>query len=244
MTDHNERTIVILQPGYLPWLGFFEQMHRSDIFVIYDDVQYDKHGWRNRNRIKTPQGWQWLTVPVLTSGQNKPINKDVQIDNLHNWFVKHAASIRQHYSKAPFFDAYFQEFNAIYEKSWKFLIDLDLTLIELITDSLRLKRELKFASDLGVQGSPTERLALICKHLGGTRFYEGKAGADYIDASIFQAHNVELVFQDYHHPEYSQLYGDFVGYMSIIDLLFNHGPDSLDILLHRKEGLSKKVETQ
>jgi hypothetical protein len=79
------RTVGILQPGYLPWLGFFDQVYRSDVFIIYDDVQYDKHGWRNRNRIKTPQGIQWLTVPVLTSGMNKPTSKTVLIDNSQNW---------------------------------------------------------------------------------------------------------------------------------------------------------------
>src|SRR5579859_970571 len=100
------RTIGILQPGYLPWLGFFEQVYRSQLFVIYDDVQYDKHSWRNRNRIKTAQGPQWLTVPVLISGKNRPLVKNVEIDNSSNWRVKHRTSIRQNYSKAAYFEQY------------------------------------------------------------------------------------------------------------------------------------------
>src|SRR5579871_2996712 len=114
----SERIAAILQPGYLPWLGFFEQMYRSSVFVVYDDVQYDKHSWRNRNRIKTAQGWQWLTVPILTSGQNKPSNREVLIDNSHNWRTKHSASIRQHYSKATYFDECFPALDTLYGREW------------------------------------------------------------------------------------------------------------------------------
>ena len=97
----------ILQPGYLPWLGFFEQMYRSDVFVLYDDVQYDKHGWRNRNRIKSPNGVQWLTVPVLIKGQGKPEIRDVRINKAERWQKKHIRTIEQNYRKAPFYDEYF-----------------------------------------------------------------------------------------------------------------------------------------
>ncbi len=231
----NQRTVVILQPGYLPWLGFFEQLYRSDIFVIYDDVQYDKHGWRNRNRIKTPQGWQWLTVPILTSGQNKPSNKEVLIDNSLNWRTKHLMSIRQNYSKSPFFDAYFGSLDAIYNHEWKYLIDVDVTVIRQIADHMGIKAKFDFASALGISGGKTERLALICEHLNATAFYEGKAGENYLEASYFTDRGIQLIYQNYQHPIYEQLYGDFMPYMSIIDLLFNHGPDSLAILSGTKQ---------
>lgn len=226
------RTIVILQPGYLPWLGFFDQMYKSDLFVVYDDVQFDKEGWRNRNRIKTAQGWTWVTVPVLLSGKDKPLVKDVLIDNKKNWPRKHLQTIRQNYSKAPFFEKYFSLFEDIYVQSWKYLIDLDMALIRLIMSQLGLERDLVFSSKLGIAGESTERLVAICKHLGATRFYEGAAGQDYLDESLFEAQNITVDYQDYDHPVYEQRYGEFVPYLSVIDLLFNHGEDSLDILVN------------
>jgi hypothetical protein len=240
MTGH---TVAILQPGYLPWLGFFEQMYRSQTFVVYDDVQYDKHGWRNRNRIKTAQGWQWLTVPVLTSGQNKPTNKEVRIDNSTDWRIKHSTSIRQHYSRAKYFDVYFPALEAVYQREWKYLIDLDMVLIRQIADWLGLQRDLRFASELNISGGQTERLVSICVHLGADTFYEGAAGKNYIDASLFEASQIKLMYQNYDHPVYDQLYGDFVPYMSIIDLLFNQGELSLDILTHWHRATLKTEHT-
>ena len=234
MSNNPARTAVILQPGYLPWLGFFEQMYCCDIFVVYDDVQYDKHSWRNRNRIKTSQGWQWLSVPVLTSGHNKPINKEILIDNSHNWRVKHHAAIQQNYSKAAYFSQYFDAFDAIYKAEWKYLIDLDMALISKLCEFMGLQRQIVFASDLNIGGRSTERLIAICHALNADSFYEGKAGETYIAPAVFQEAGVRLIYQDYHHPVYRQQYGKFIPYMSTVDLLFNHGPDSLDILSLRK----------
>ena len=226
------RTIVVLQPGFLPWLGFFDQMYKSGLFVVYDDVQFDKESWRNRNRIKTAQGWTWLTVPVLLTGKDKPLVKDVLIDKKRNWSRKHLQTIQQNYSKAPFFKKYFGSFEDIYTQPWEYLIDLDMALIRLIMSQLGLERDLIFSSELGIDGESTERLVAICKHLGATRFYEGAAGRDYLDESLFEAQNITVTYQDYNHPVYDQRYGEFVPYLSVIDLLFNHGEDSLDILVN------------
>ena len=108
-----KRVAVVLQPSYLPWLGYFAQLHRCDVFVIYDDVQFDKHGWRNRNRIKTAQGAQWLTVPVLTTGQNRPTNRDIGIDNKQPWRKKHLAALQQNYARAPYFAQSMPAFEAL-----------------------------------------------------------------------------------------------------------------------------------
>lgn len=231
----SDRTIVILQPGYLPWLGFFEQLYQSDVFVVYDDVQYDKNGWRNRNRIKTAQGWQWLTVPVLLKGQHTPIIKDIRIHNSVPWSSKHMEAIRQNYSKAPFFKEYFPALETLYQRPWEWLIELDMHFILLFAELLGLKREFRFASELGVTGGKTERLVFICRHLEGTRFYEGAAGQNYIDEALFAQHQVKLNYQRYDHPHYRQLHGEFIPYMSIIDLLFNHGAESLAVLTHASE---------
>ena len=126
-------TLVILQPGYLPWLGFFDQMRRSDVFVYYDDVQYDKHGWRNRNRIKTPSGPQWLTVPVRHSGLGSPRIVDVEIDSRTPWVRKHLASIRQAYAAAPFLRQYMPELEELLQRRWERLVDLDLAVAELMS---------------------------------------------------------------------------------------------------------------
>jgi hypothetical protein len=198
--------------------------------VVYDDVQYDKHGWRNRNRIKTPHGVQWLTVPVLTRGQNKPANKDVLIDNTTNWRRKHLAAIQGNYAKAAFFREYIGCLEEIYSREWKLLMDLDVTLVVRLAEWLGLKREIRYASDLGIPGAGTERLVAICRALGAARFYEGAAGKDYMQESLFADAGIALEYQDYRHPVYGQLHGDFVPYLSAIDVLFNHGPESLRII--------------
>lgn len=225
-----DRTAVILQPSYLPWLGYFAQMSRCDVFVVYDDVQYDKHSWRNRNRIKTAQGAQWLTVPVTVHGKNKPLIREVEIDNAQNWRKKHLESLRQNYSKAPHFSDYFGLFESLLSRDWTRLLDLNHALLTSICGALGLEREIRFSSELGVPGESVERLIGICHVLGATRFYEGAAGRDYIDDALFTAAGVTIEYQDYRHPEYRQLHGEFVPFLSIVDLLFNHGPASLEIL--------------
>ena len=231
-------TVVILQPGYLPWLGFFDQMYKSDIFVILDDVQYDKHGWRNRNRIKTMQGVQWLTVPVLISGKNKPIIKDVLIDNRTTWHKKHLKGIEQNYKKSQFFSDYFYIFEEILSKEWKYLIDLDMEFIFRLNTVLGLNRKINFASNLSIKADKTERLINICLMLNASKYLTGDAAKEYINKDDFIKNNINLEFHSYNHPNYTQLYGEFIPYLSIIDLIFNHGNESLKILTGQKEATS------
>ena len=227
--------IGILQPGYLPWLGFFEQMYNSDIFVIYDDVQYDKEGWRNRNRIKTPNGVQWLTVPVRVNFKEQPLIREVRIDNSKDWRKKHLFSVRQNYSKAPFYKKYIGIFEEAYAKSWDLLIDLDVYFIDKLGVYLGMKdKRLEISSTLGVRGDRLERLVQICKIFKADTFYEGSAGRDYIDKDYFAKNGIKVEYQDYKHPTYTQLYYNFVPYLSVIDLLFNHGEESRLILTNEK----------
>lgn len=222
----------ILQPGYLPWLGFFEQLYRSDVFVIYDDVQYDKNGWRNRNRIKTSNGIQWLTVPVLFKFEEHPRVFEVRVDNKSNWRKKHLMSIRQSYAKAPFFMDYIDIFEKTYSLEWSHLVDLDLHLINKLATALGLQnRKIVRSSSLDIQGGRIDRLIRICRHFKADTFYEGASGVNYIDPSDFMKHGINVEFQNYHHPVYQQSHGDFVPYLSIVDLLFNYGNTSMDILL-------------
>ena len=225
-----DKRAVILQPGYLPWLGFFEQLAKSDVFVIYDDVYYDKHGWRNRNRIKTPQGAQWLTVPVRVDFR-ETIIRDVKIDNNQIWPKKHIKRVKQNYSSSLFFDRYFGDFEAIIGKKWEYLIDLDMELIYWLAEELDIKRNIMFSSDLNVQGDRINRLIKICKKVGANKFYEGAAGKSYIDPTDFENEGIKVDFQEYVHPQYRQLYKEFIPYLSAIDLLFNEGENSKRILL-------------
>ncbi len=220
--------IGILQPGYLPWLGFFEQMMRSEVFVILDDVQYDKHGWRNRNRIKGPRGPVWLSVPVLTKGQHKPLVKEVRIDpHQPGWPKKHLGTIRQHYSGAAYFDEYFPHLERILTNSWEYLIDLDMALLHLMAGWFGLDPKIVFSSRLNIkEENPNERLIEIIGSLGGKVFYEGAAGRDYIDLSPFDRAGLTVVFQDYKPMPYPQQYDGFHPFLSALDLLFNCGPDS------------------
>jgi hypothetical protein len=226
--------IGILQPGYLPWLGFFEQIHKSDVFVIYDDVQYDKDGWRNRNRIKTANGIQLLTVPVLLKFEQHPLIKNVMIDSTANWRKKHLSTIRQSYSKAPFFKKYEGIFEDAYSRSWDRLVDIDMHLILKLAESLGIDtNKIVRSSSLNFTGDRIERLINICSHLGADTFYEGASGRNYIEPEVFLSHGIKVEFQDYKHPTYNQLYGSFVPYLSVVDLLFNCGEKSLSIIANQ-----------
>lgn len=229
-TDGYRKVVGILQPGYLPWLGFFEQVYRSDVFVLYDDVQFEKGSWRNRNRIKTNAGATWLTVPVLVKGKAFPLIKEVTINSAVPWQKKHIRTIHLNYSKTPYFGAYADSLFQILDRPWKYLIDLDLELIYWFLEQLKIPTPIRVSSELGIGGSRVQRIIDIILSLGGDCFYEGAAGVKYIDVEIFKKAGITVLFQEYDHPKYPQLYGDFVPYLSAVDLLFNCGPDSLDII--------------
>ena len=157
-------TVAVLQPGYLPWLGFFDQLQRSQVFVYYDDVQYDKHGWRNRNRIKTQSGPIWLTVPVTHAGQGSARILDMAIDARTPWARKHVASIRQAYARAPYVGRYLPELEELLERKWERLVDLDIACADLVARWFGLSRRIERSSSLGIGGERSERLVNICRH--------------------------------------------------------------------------------
>jgi len=221
-------TLVILQPGYIPWLGFFDQMNKADLFVIYDDVQFDKHGWRNRNRIRTKDGWMWLSVPVLSSG--KPLLKDTMIENKHNWRKKHLASILQNYGKTPYFGEYFDKISNILSRPHERLIDLDMALILLFKEILNIDTPSLLSSNLSTKGKATQRIQGICKELGADEYLSGDAGSNYLDEKLFSENGIKLKYHNYDHPKYRQLYSPFLPYLSVVDLIFNCGKESVSVL--------------
>jgi hypothetical protein len=220
----------VLQPGYLPWLGFFDQMRRSDVFVYYDDVQFDKHGWRNRNRIKTPAGPLWLTVPVRHTGLGQPRIVDTQIDGTTPWARKHLRTIRQYYARAPFLDRYLPQLEEQLERDWTHIAELDIALADLLARWLSLEPRIYRSSELGVAGDKSERLLNLCRHFGATRYLSGDAARDYLDVELFSRHGVAVEWQNYRHPVYPQQHGEFVPFLSALDLLLNCGDDSASIL--------------
>jgi len=228
------RTLVVLQPGYLPWLGFFDQMKRSDVFVYYDDVQFDWHSWRNRNRIKTPSGPLWLTVPVQHSGDLENTRViDAVIDRTARWATRHVKSIRQYYAKAPFLKAYMPELEELLQRDWTHIAALDMAVVDLMARWLSLAPNIHRSSALGIDGSKSERLLNLCRHFGATRYLSGDAAQDYLDVDAFAAAGIAVEWQQYPHPVYRQLHGDFIPYLSALDLLLNCGDESASILERR-----------
>jgi len=221
----------IHQPQYLPWLGYFDKVAQADIFVILDDVQYKKNEWQNRNKIKTAQGWQWLTVPVIYKFGEK-INQ-VKINNQANWRKQHYQSLSINYKKASYFVQYDPFFKQVYEQSWDKIVDINVYLLKHLLQLLKINTRLIRSSELGIKTASTERLVDICKSLKADTYLSGIGGRDYLDLPLFSQNNISVIFQEYKHPEYVQLYNKFEPFMSVVDLLFNHGQESISILMKR-----------
>jgi hypothetical protein len=220
-------TAVILQPSYIPWRGYFDLIHRADVFVFYDDVQYDKHGWRNRNRVKTRQGTQWITIPVAAKGnvEQGVLLKDVRVAAHQDFAKKHLATIRQSYAKAPFFTSYASVIERFYAKPPELLCDftVDTTMEIAKLLGIAAPRFLR-ASELGVAGTRTERLVAICRRVGANHYLSGPSARDYIEAALFEDAGIGLEYIVYDYPEYEQLHPPYDPHVTVLDLLFMKGP--------------------
>ncbi len=229
----------IHQPMYLPWVGLFDRISKCDLFIFLDNVQYSKNYFLNRNKIKTPNGSGWLTVPVLTKGNFGQLIKDIKIDNNTDWSKKHWMSIYYSYKKAPYFSSYGNFFETAYQKKWIYLIDLSEYMLTGILNFMKVQVPIKKASVLAVQGKKEDLILNICNSVGASEYLSGPDGRNYMDLNIFGENNIKVYFHDYRHPEYPQLYGKFLPQMSVIDLLFNCGSQSLSILKNETEKFSK-----
>lgn len=215
---------VVLQPTYLPWMGYFGMMDLADVFVFYDDVQFVKQSWQQRNRIKSSDGkWIWLSVHILQKfGQN--IN-EVQIVDTFDWRKKHWASINQLYGKAPHFEKYRDDLEDIYKREWKFLSELNIFIITRMCELFGIKVPVLLRSSaLGeLTGKSTERLLLILEKIGADTYIGNPGSKEYIEVDRFKEKGMDLYWYEYQHPVYPQIRGEFVPYLSAIDLLFNTG---------------------
>ena len=224
----------IHQPQYLPWLGIIDRVIRSDIFVMLDNVPYSKNYFYNRNRIKTTNGWCWLTVPVLFKGKFGTWIKDVGINNKANWREKHWKSILSAYNKAPFFKVYKEYFEEFLSKERIYVSEVSIESLILTLRLFGIDRKIVKASELQVKGSKEGLLISICKELGADSYLSGPDGIDYINLDVWRANRIEVRFQSFKHPKYPQLYGDFIPQMSAVDLLFNCGEENgLSVLMDK-----------
>lgn len=219
------------QPCYFPWLGFWAKLASADRFVIFDNVQFERRGYSNRVQIKTHQGPQWLTIPVE---HGKPLLKDARISN-DGTLSKHYKTIYLAYKKAPYFEKYIDNLaTVLVGPPPRYLADLCERALYFGLEALFGARDIPpilTARDYEFKGEKSALVLDMCKQLGATKYIFGAKGRDYADLDAFKAAGIEVEFQSYRHPIYKQLHGPFVPGLSILDLLFNEGPNSLEILL-------------
>lgn len=220
---------VILQPSYIPWRGYFHQIHKADVFVFYDDVQYDDRGWRNRNRIKTPRGSEWLTIPVLAKGaqlRNIPIH-EIQICWDRAWNTTHLRALRHSYAQAPYFSRYERLLERWYTSRPERLADFTIeTTIELAREIGIERTQFLRSSSLDCSGTKTDRLLQILKTVGASHYISGPAAKDYLNVEKLSSESISVEWMAYDYPEYPQLYAPFDPFVSILDLLMMMGPQT------------------
>jgi WbqC-like protein family len=221
--------IAVHQPQYLPWLGYFDKIDRSDVFVFLDNVQFKKNEWQNRNKIKTADGWQWLTVPVMY--RFPQMINEVEINNKERWQHKQRQTIVSNYKRAScwnFLEVFFED---LFQSHWQTISQLNIYVVKKLVEILGIKTPLFIASEMEqLPEDPDERLIAITKYYGADTYLAGSGGRDYMNMEKYEENGIKVVFQDYRHPVYNQLFGDFLPFMSVIDLMYNHGNESLTIL--------------
>ena len=214
------------QPNYLPWIGYFYKMIHCNKFILADDVQYITHSYINRVCIKTAKGKQWITVPVLTKGKGLQKIKDIKITNSQNWQHKHWRTIYLNYKYAPYFNHYAEYFEKIYQKEWIYLVDLNIELINFLRKELNITCSLSRSSDYLVPESPTKRIIEMVKKNDGSDYISGESGKNYLEEVHFIKEGINLKYSKFKATQYRQQFGNFLPNLSIIDLLFNEGPES------------------
>lgn len=218
------KKVLITQSNYIPWKGYFDSINTVDEFVVYDDMQYTKRDWRNRNQIKTPQGLFWLTVPVDVKGKFFQKINETQVSE-KNWGQKHWKTIVANYSNAPYFKEFKDMFETLYrDDTLTNITDINLSFIKAINDVLDIKTKITDSREFDIIDGKTERLVDICKKCNATDYYSGPAAKNYLEEQLFIDSNITLHYFDYsNYPVYNQLFGEYSHYVSILDLIFNTG---------------------
>lgn len=219
------KKVAILQSNYLPWKGVFDMINQVDEFIFLEDVLYTTRDWRNRNKIKTNDGELWITVPVKKSSQQ--LIYEAQIDNSFNWQHKHYKTLEMYYSKSPYYKKYEWLITHIFkERRWDKLSDLNIYTTKLIAELLNIKTKFSNSVEMQVDGKKDDKLIQICKKVNATHYLSGPSAKNYIIPEKFAEAGIVLEYIKYEYPRYKQLYEPFNHYVSILDLLFNCGPDA------------------
>ena len=224
--------VTIHQPEHLPWLGFFAKVQQADVWVMLDHVQFRKHYYQNRNRIRGHRGSVWVTVPVLTAGKSsQPIN-EVLISNQSNprWQENCWTSLVQYYQHAPYWSAHREALEGFYHTQWGRLVDLNEAIIRYLLSALSIEVQIVKSSQMDVRGHQGDLLLDICRQLGADVYLSGISGREYLEVERFEKASIEVRFQEFHHPIYQQRYEPFIPCLSACDLLLNYGPNSPDVL--------------
>ncbi len=218
---------LITQSNYIPWKGYFDAINMADVFVLYDDMQYTKRDWRNRNKIVTPQGLQWISIPVEVKGKYLQNINETKISD-SNWPKDHWNALRYNYSKAPYFSAYKDFFEDLYLNCHEeYLSLINYRFLKGICDLLGITTQFKWSSEFQLRGDRSEKLLNACRDLGASIYLSGPAAKDYLELDLFEKQGVKVQWLDYSgYPEYQQAYGDFEHGVTILDLIFNTGPDA------------------
>lgn len=224
--------VTIHQPQFLPWLGYLDKVDQSDLFILLDTVQFKKNEWQNRNRIRTAQGWQWLTVPVLQQfGQRIG---DVMINPTAIWKVQHLRALEMHYARAPYIDRYLPQLRELYASPWTRLSDINKVTVQWLLRAYGILTPVRCASEFHAREEPTNRLIDLCRAVGATEYLAGAGAERYMDKPRFEASGIRLEMQTFTHPSYRQIYDPFEPNLSALDLLLMQGPDALETLRHAR----------
>jgi len=221
--------VLITQSNYIPWKGYFDAIRAADFCVLYDEVQYTRRDWRNRNRIKTPAGLKWLSVPVSNDYARQRIS-EVKIDGQH-WRRKHLESLRHSYGSLPFYDEVMEFLTPAYEAGDVYLSELNLSLIRAISRYLKIETAMRQSREFELVSGRSERLLHICKELGASEYLSGPSAAAYLDEDLFARQGIAVQYLDFsNYPQYPQLHGNFVHEVTILDLLFSKGHEALQFM--------------
>lgn len=225
--------IAIMQPTYLPWLGYFDLMDQVEQFVFLDDVQFSKQSWQQRNRVKTAKGLEWITVPVLIKGRFGQTIETVELKDARFW-TEHFKTFEVQYGKARYWKEYRAELYALYQSfaAYTRLAQVNLEVIQWLAEKLEVRTPTVWASELQVEGKRSERLVRICEALNADRYLSPLGSAEYLDLdhSVFETAGIEVTLQNYTHPSYPQLFPPFLAYASALDLILNTGPQAGEIM--------------
>lgn len=224
----------IIQSNFLPWLGYFDFIRETDLFIIHDDLQYTKGDWRNRNKIKTPRGVEWITVPVHYRSTSQLI-EETPVDYSSPWTRRMLNRIRESYRHTPCFEPYFSELSELLSQPAPSISDLNLRLIHWVCRNLEIGTPIRMSREYHPQGTKTERLIGILTQVGASTYLSGPAARGYLIPEMFEQAGIRLEYKQYNYPAYEQLYPPFELGVSVIDLLFMKGKDARFYLEHKEK---------